>query len=132
MSKLLGIDYGSSKVGLAIADTETKTAVPFEVVRNSEFGIRINEVIKSEEIGKIVIGLPLNMKGEETAQTKAAESFIEDLRSKIDIEVVTEDERLSTVQAKKQGQTALTAKRSEDDAVAAMYILQSYLDRIYG
>lgn len=124
MSKLLGIDYGQSKIGLAIADTETKTAVPFEVMRLKDSKIlRLKEMIISEEIEKIVVGLPLGMDGKETAQTKEVKEFIENLKSTINIEIVTEDERLTTAQAKKQG---------KDDAVAAMYILQSYLDRNYG
>ena len=123
MLKILGLDYGRSKIGVAIADTETKTAIPFGVVKLEDLRPKIEDLIKTEGIEKIVVGLPLGMDGKETAQTREVRSFIEVLKSKIDIEVATEDERLTTAQAKKQG---------KDDAVAAMYILQSYLDRNYG
>ncbi len=130
MSKLLGIDYGSSKVGLALADTETKTAVPLAVVTFDNLRSKIKDLIESEEVEKIVVGLPLGMKGQETEQTKEVKDFIKDLRSKlapseaegININVVAEDERLTTAQAKRDG---------KDDAVAAMYILQSYIDKHY-
>lgn len=122
MSKLLGIDYGQSKCGLAIGDLETKIAVPFGVVKLEDLRLKTQDLINTEGIEKIVVGLPLGMSGQETAQTREVRSFVEDLRSKISVEIFTEDERLSTIQAERLG---------KDDAVAAMYILQSYLDRNY-
>jgi len=120
MSKILGIDYGQRKVGLALADLETKTAVPLEVVRADGLGLRLKALIVLEEINIIVVGLPIGMDGQETEQTREVRKFIENLKSNIDVEVVAEDERLTSVQAGKVG---------KDDAVAAMYILQSYIDR---
>lgn len=122
MSKLLGIDYGEAKCGLALADPATKTAVPLSVVDFKDLRPRIEDLIKSEGIGKIVVGLPLGMDGQETEQTAKVKEFIQDLRSKIDVEVVAEDERLTTTQAKRLG---------KDDAVAAMHILQSNIDKTY-
>lgn len=122
MPNLLGIDYGQSKIGLALADSETKTAVPFGMVKSNNLFSIIKDIIKSENIDKIVIGLPLNMSGEETAQTNITQEFIEDLKVKTGLEVITEDERLTSVQANRLG---------KDDAVAAMYILQTYIDKHY-
>jgi putative Holliday junction resolvase len=121
MSKILGIDYGQSKVGLALADMETKTAVPLTVVDLKDLEPKIQDLIKFEEIKKIIVGLPLGMNGQETPQTKEALAFINQIKSIFKIEVIAEDERLTSVQAQSVG---------KDDAVAAMYILQSYLDRI--
>ena len=70
MSKVLGIDYGSSKVGLALADLETKVAVPLEAVEPNQLNDKISELIESEGLEKIVVGLPLNMAGKESNQTK--------------------------------------------------------------
>lgn len=120
MSKLLGIDYGKSKVGLALADWETKTAVPLKVASLEDLVSRIKELVASESIKKIIVGLPLNMSGRESNQTKEVKEFVEDLKSKFDLEIITVDERLTTIQANKVG---------KDDSVAAMYILQSYIDR---
>jgi len=133
MSKILGIDYGQKKVGLALADNETKIAIPFAVVSPEKLKSKIQELIDSEEINKIVVGWPLALSGQETNQTKEVGEFVKELRSIFDIEVVTEDERLTTTQANKQGKPASTSRRrGEDDAVAAMHILQTHLDRHYG
>jgi len=124
MSKILGIDYGSSKIGLALADTETKLAVPFKVVETDNLKAVIEELAREfEDLEKIVVGLPLGLSGLETAQTKEARKFIMELKKSSNLAVEEIDERLTTVAAKKAG---------GDDAVAAMYILQSYLDKVYG
>lgn len=131
MNKILGIDYGSSKIGLAMADTETKMAIPLLVVEEKNFKEVLKDLIKSEAIGKIVVGLPVNLNSQETAQTREVRQFIEQLKSLTNLEIVTEDERFSTAQAKR-GESPTKLQRSRDDAVAAMYILQSHLDRTYG
>lgn len=122
MAKILGIDYGSSKIGLALADTETKLAVPFKVIETDNLKAIIQELAQdTEDLEKIVVGLPLGLSGLETAQTKEVKKFIEELKKSSGLAVEEIDERLTTVAAKKAG---------GDDAVAAMYILQSYLDGI--
>jgi len=123
MTKLLAIDYGQHKIGLAVADTDIKIALPLEVVKLAKLATRIRELIVSDEVKKIVVGLPLGLNGQETAQTAAVRKFVTDLKSKVNVEIVTEDERLTSVQA---------SRVKKDDAVAAMYILQSYLDKNYG
>src|SRR3989339_614625 len=116
MTKILGIDYGSSKVGLALADLAVGVAMPWKVVKAKDLNIEsLKDCLKAEEIDKIVVGLPLGMSGGETAQTKEVKRFIQKLKDNLEIEVVSHDERLSTVEA---------AKKGKDDAVAAMYILQ--------
>ena len=74
--KLLGIDYGQSKIGLAIADSDTKTAVPFGVAESDNLFAIIKDTIESENIDQIIVGLPLNMSGEETEQTELTKDFI--------------------------------------------------------
>ena len=123
MTKLIGIDYGSSKVGLALGDSELKVATPFKVIKPSELALEIDRLIERQGLDLVVLGLPLNMAGEDSEQTRIVKQFAEDLKKEISLNIVFEDERLSTVQAKKDG---------KDDAVAAMYILQSYLERTYG
>ncbi|HLD27319.1 MAG TPA: Holliday junction resolvase RuvX [Patescibacteria group bacterium] len=122
MTKILGIDYGSSKVGLALADLAVGVAMPWKVVKAKDLNIEsLKDCLKAEEIDKIVVGLPLGMSGGETAQTKEVKRFIQKLKDNLEIEVVSHDERLSTVEA---------AKKGKDDAVAAMYILQGYVDKV--
>lgn len=129
MSKLLGIDYGQSKCGLALADLETKIAMPLGVVKVNDLRLKIEELIKTEEVEKIIIGLPLGMNGKETRQTKATRQFIQELKFKFKTEIIAEDERLTSVQANRANSSHY--RKGDDDAVAAMYILQSYLDRNY-
>ncbi|MBU1036611.1 Holliday junction resolvase RuvX [Patescibacteria group bacterium] len=123
MSKILGIDYGEAKIGLALAEAGTKVAVPWKVFSQKDLLKKIKEIVEAEDIGKIVVGLPLSLKGSETKQTQKVRDFIQRLRDSVKIEIITEDERLTTVQAQKQG---------GDDSLAASYILQTYLDRYYG
>ena len=123
MSKILGIDYGSSKVGLALGDTELKLATPFKVIPPAELVSAIEKLVEREELAAVVMGLPVGLDGRETEQTRAVREFADRLKKEISVDLEFEDERLSTAQARKEGY---------DDAVAAMHILQSYLDRIYG
>jgi len=123
MSTILGIDYGTSKVGLALGDSQSKVATPLHVVGPKELPLEIERLVEREGISQVVFGLPLGMNGQETETTKLVKKFAKKLGEQISLPIAFEDERLSTVQAQKQG---------KDDAVAAMYILQSYLDRHYG
>ena len=122
--KLLGIDYGLAKIGLAIADDTIKMAVPFKILKESDFHKQVGAilgVVKSENIDMIVVGLPMSLQQNITEQTQHTQVFIDELRVK-GMNVATEDERLSSKAAQKLGV-------KEDDAVAAMQILQTYIDR---
>ncbi len=125
--KLLGIDYGEKKVGLAIADTETKIASPFKILNNDKNILaKISEICQEEEISKIVIGLPLTLKSSTSKQTKIVFSFIEKLKKATYLPIIEQDERLSSSYAKSLLKE-MKVKHMDDD-VAAMIILQSYLD----
>ncbi len=131
--KLLGVDYGDKYIGLATADEETKIASPFKILENKGDNFVIEELKKicgEEEIEKIIIGLPMGLANQESEQFKIVENFIQLLKNNFNIPVETEDERLSTVAAnnlikeyKKKGE--------RDDSVAAMLILQGYLDKTF-
>lgn len=136
MIKILGIDYGSSKVGLALGDSELKVATPYKVIAPPGLVLEIDRLIERQGLDLVVLGLPLNMKGEETEQTRIVRQFAEELKKEISLDIVFEDERLTTIQAIKGASPtkprARAEGRSRADAVAAMYILQSYLERTYG
>jgi len=120
--RILGIDYGMAKIGLAIADGDM--AVPFKIIKETDFNKQLDliiEIIKSENIDKVVIGLPMSLKQNETQQTEHTQTFIDALKQK-GVDIVTADERLSSKAAQSLG-------IKEDDAVAAMQILQTYIDR---
>src|SRR3989338_7301415 len=131
MSNILGVDYGASKIGLALATSQVKIAMPYKVLFENNSDKQLAEIlyeIKKEAIDTVVIGLPTDRSGHGTAQTVKVRVFIEDLQKKMpkDVILVVEDERLSTKMSRK---LLADIKGADDDAVAAACILQSWLDK---
>lgn len=123
--KYLGIDWGDARIGLALGDSETKMASPFKVVANLS---EVLEVIKEEEIDKIILGKPVKMSGDEVKLTPAFLEFKDKIIQETKVEVELLDERLSSKAADALvGDKKTKASR---DALAAMLILQDYLDRL--
>ncbi len=133
--RILGIDYGSSRVGFAVSDPMHIIATPLNTVKNSsQKGLfdYIDQLKIEYDIRSIVVGLPLNMKGEETRQTKSVKEFSTLLEQR-SWKVILEDERLTSVIAKKEiiKQNKSTGKnKSLIDKTAAALILQSYLNKV--
>ena len=122
--KILGMDYGTKNVGLAISDTIQSQAFVYDTLKMSKkFWDNLNKIIQDEKIDKIVVGLPLSMKGEFTQKTEEVVYFIEVLEDHTKVPVETEDERLSTVEGQK-----FSGGHGRDES-AARVILQSYLGR---
>ena len=127
--RYLGIDYGNKKIGLALGDSETNVAVPLDVVKNSEnIHQEIADLVKSEAIDQVVVGVPLSTtEGPGSPQLEKTKEFIKHLRHFVSIPIHEEDERYTTAEAirlqREEGAGA------EDDALAAMLILQAYLDQ---
>jgi putative holliday junction resolvase len=131
VKKILGIDYGEKRIGTAIGFLDGKISIPQEVVENKNFDFvlgEINRIIKEEDIDLIIVGLPISLSGEaKSDQLKQTKIFINKLKDSISLEVVEEDERLSSKEA---GNLLLGSKGGKRDDVAAMLILQSYMNRI--
>lgn len=129
--RVLGVDYGSARVGLAMGDTETRLAGPWSVLRREDDETLIKnllELIRHEGVEQVIVGLPHPLADQErdTAQTLRIRDFITALRAK-KIDVVEENETWSSSLAAKQGiEAGLRGKR---DDLAAANILQGYLDR---
>ncbi|OHA46200.1 MAG: hypothetical protein A3A80_03085 [Candidatus Terrybacteria bacterium RIFCSPLOWO2_01_FULL_44_24] len=132
--RILAIDYGEKRIGLAMGDSANKIAFPRGILQNSP---RIFEEIKDfcrkESIDKIVVGLPLSLSGQDSAQTKATRSFIESLGQNINIPIVELDERLTSVEArkivhgdKKPRTRASTVRGRDIDDIAASLLLGQY------
>lgn len=122
--KVLGIDYGEKNVGLALSDNTRSQAFAYDTISmNENIWINIGDIIEEEKVDKIIVGLPLSMKGEYTKKTEEVVYFIEMLENQIKIPVETEDERLSTVEGQK-----FSGGHDRDES-AARVILQQYLDR---
>lgn len=126
----LGIDWGEKKIGLAIADEETRLAFADQVVFNDgKVWDNLNKIIDEYSINKIVIGLSNH--DVQSDNEKKIKSFTENLKKKFDIEIIFTEEMFSTREAqenlKKQEVKKLDLK---DDAEAARVLLQSYLDYV--
>ena len=121
--KILGIDYGSKWIGVAMTDDGNKMAFPCETFENNfKLFTRLNDLIKRENIYKIIIGLPLNKSMKPTAQTTEVENWAEKLIREVDLPIEFENEVLTTKAAAQSGAKNL-------HSAAATILLQSYLNR---
>jgi putative Holliday junction resolvase len=129
--RVLGIDYGSKRVGLALGDTESRLASPWGVIPNEGFDRltdRISEVIDRDEVEKLIVGIPRPLKDptSKNAQVREVQEFVDVLKT-IGVKIEMADEaltsKLAAVQAKEIG-----AKEKRDDLAAAA-ILQGWLDQ---
>ena len=134
MGRFLAIDFGEKRVGLALSDPMKIIAKPFKTIFYSNQNDLINKIsliIKDEKIEKIILGLPKGLKGNNTSQTNIVIEFYKYIKDKIDTPIVMEDERLSSVSAKKSLilQNIKTGHNKElIDKTAAAIFLQLYLD----
>lgn len=134
MSRTMGIDLGDRRIGLALSDPMNIIASPHSVIdrkKTSDHLFQIERLIKDLQITRLVVGLPLNMKGEDTKQTTIVREFVDELKNRIDIPVIIVDERWSSISAKKILSDSGVKTGHEKDhvnAMAASIILQEYLD----
>jgi putative pre-16S rRNA nuclease len=122
--KVLALDYGSARTGVAVSDPTGTIARPLEVVErvSTESGLaRVLELARTEEVERIVVGLPVTLRGEHGAQARETEAFVEALRSASELPVESFDERFTTRLAQ------ATPGEAPEDAAAAAHLLTSYL-----
>ncbi len=131
--RYLAIDHGTKRTGLAICDSGETIASPLTVIQGKkELLKKIAEVVETENVEAVVLGLPLNMTGSESAQTKLVLKFAEQLKDHLHIPVHLQDERLSSFSAEeKLASTNFTRgkKRKRLDAIAAAEILEAFLEQ---
>jgi|TARA_Y100000782_G_scaffold82158_1_gene88764 putative Holliday junction resolvase len=134
VSRTLGIDFGSKRVGLALSDRLNLIASPYrtlDYVSEKELIAQLKSIVYENNIEIVVLGLPINMKGEDTIQTKKVRNF-KKLLSGLGLPVIYEDERLSSISAKNSLvlQNIKTGhNKGAIDRTAAAIILQQYLDK---
>jgi putative Holliday junction resolvase len=138
VARVLGIDFGERRIGLALSDPSATIAQPLPTLTR-RMGKRppiaaIVEIIHNHEVARAVIGLPLNLAGDETEWTASVREFAAKLQDRAGVPVDFLDERLTSVQAERAVRS-LGLKRSERerkdriDAAAAVLLLQTFLDR---
>lgn len=131
---ILGIDPGTKRVGIAIADLETRFARPLAIVEADQAEARILELVEEHAVVTVVVGRPVGLSGTAGPAVDNLEGFVERLRSALsdDVELVSFDERLTSIVASQGLRAAgLSEKdaRGKIDAVAAQVLLQGYLDQ---
>ena len=125
----LALDVGSKRIGVAIASLSFKLPRPLCTLMNDDtFFKQLDDLVKTEAIGVLVVGLPRGLEGQETGQTKYVRDFVDQLKTHIDLPINFQDEALTSTRAEAE----LTARgkiyqKGDIDALAATYILEDYL-----
>jgi len=135
MERIMGLDVGDKTIGVAISDPLLLTAQGLKTIireSNKKDIKKIEDIIEEYNINKIVVGLPKNMNNTLGPQGEKVIDFVDKIKKRIDIEIILEDERLTTVTAERiliEGDVSRKNRKKVIDKVAATYILQNYLDR---
>lgn len=139
--RVMGLDYGSKTIGVAISDELGLTAQPFETIERSGENklrrslARISEIVKEKNIRKIVVGLPVNMSGENGERVDLTLAFVEKLKSRVDVPIIMQDERLTTIEADEILDESGVKKKDRKqfiDQIAAGIILREYMEKENG
>lgn len=134
MSKILAIDYGLKRCGIAITDDVKMLATPLTTVLEKELLEFVNKQVLENKVDEIVVGLPSNLKGESTDATVHVNKFFDILKTKYpNLVLALHDERFTSLLAQKSIHTMQTAKKKREtkgllDKVSATILLQSYLE----
>mgnify|MGYP001748055203 FL=1 len=134
--RIMALDVGSRTIGIACSDALLLTAQGIETIRRTslenDFN-RLRELISEYEVHELVVGMPKNMNGTKGDRAEKTEEFVEKMKAVIDLPVTFWDERLSTVMAERQLIAADVSRKKRKgviDKMAAVVILQGYLDRL--
>jgi putative Holliday junction resolvase len=135
-ARLLGLDLGTKTIGMALSDVTRSVATPYDTIRRTKFTAdakAIGEVVEKNQVGALVIGLPLNLDGSEGPRAQSTRAFARNLAALLAVPIVFWDERLSTAAVERHliEADASRKRRAEVvDRMAAAYILQGALDRL--
>ncbi len=133
MSRVVGIDYGTKRVGVALSDESRMIASPYRVIEAAAAIEMIEQIVAGEDIELVVVGLPIGLAGNETSSTIGAREFAQELSERLTVTVELADERFTTKVAEdvliEAGMTR-ERRRQIRDKMAATVMLQSYLDSL--
>lgn len=134
MPRILALDYGERRIGIALSDEAGIIAMPFRTINalNREQALsEIGRICNEKKVFKIIVGMPLNMNGDKGTQAERASAFALNIGKQLGIPVETWDERLSTRMAERtliSADVSRNKRKGVIDRLAAQIILQSYLD----
>ncbi|MDR3195740.1 MAG: Holliday junction resolvase RuvX [Endomicrobium sp.] len=136
MSRVMGVDYGLKRIGLAMTDLLRITASPFDTIESGSLkknAAKLLEIAKANNVSVVVFGLPINMNGTEGEMAETVRKAVDEIKTlSSDVEATTIDERLTTVQAERilieEGDVSREKRKGLKDKIAAALILQTYLD----
>jgi putative Holliday junction resolvase len=134
MGRIVGLDFGTVRIGVAVSDERHILARPLGMLQNTaDFSKKLLELLKKEgAIDKIVVGLPLKLSGQDSAMTEAARKFAKELEESSKLSVELWDERLTSALIERSLSDAGVRRKERaqmSDTLSAVIILQSYLDR---
>ena len=135
VGRIMGLDVGEVRIGVALSDPLGIIASPHDVIRCASPQKDLDAIVKvieDYEVIRVVAGLPLDQHGQPGAQAQKVEAFLDQLRSRTSVEIVTQDERYTTAAAERMLVAADVSRKGRKkviDKIAAQYILQTYLDR---
>lgn len=127
MSRVLALDYGRARAGCALSDPTGTLAAPLPIVERppTRRGLAaIRRLVRAHDVGRVVVGLPLTLSGEEGPQAAETRAYADRLERELPVPVELHDERLTTRQAARTGSHGASA---EEDSLAAAHLLESYL-----
>jgi putative Holliday junction resolvase len=128
----LGLDIGERRIGVALSDPDGILASPLTIINRSDESLDIEaiiDIIKSQEVERVIVGLPYSLDGSLGEQANKVKAFTQKLASRIPVPLEYRDERLTTVMAERLGRAGGKKRgKARDDAQAAALILQGYLD----
>jgi len=134
--RLLGLDLGEKTIGLALSDTRLTIATPMETLKRGKFAAdaaRLDAIVAGQNVGGLVVGLPLNMDGSDGPSAQSARAFARNFAARSPLPILLWDERLSTAAVTRTLLEADASRRRRAqvvDKMAAGYILQGVLDRL--
>ncbi len=136
LGRILGLDVGDVRIGVAVSDPLGIIAQPHSVVTRTDLDadlLALRRLVEETEAIRIVAGMPLNQHGKPGPQAEKVQAFLDKLRPVAGVEIVTQDERFSTASAERaliQADVRRKRRKQVIDKVAAQQILQTYLDRL--
>ena len=136
--RVIALDHGSKRVGIAIGDPLGVIAQPLEFIPAEPldaFFERLKKLLAEKEVGQIIVGMPRNMDGSYGPAAEKVRAFVERLKEEVDLPIRLWDERLTTAQAQRvllEGNVRRKDRKQRVDKMAAAILLQSYLDAVSG